>query len=50
MNKFAKAKNKRAYSYLLKGLKKKIRLAEAFIEIKKGEYEALQETLKQDEE
>ncbi|MDM5272410.1 MarR family EPS-associated transcriptional regulator [Sulfurovum sp. zt1-1] len=52
MNKFVKAKNKRAYSYLLtkEGLKKKIRLTEAFIEIKKHEYETLQETLKQDKE
>ena len=47
MNKFVRAENKRAYRYLLtkEGLKKKIRLTEAYIEIKKSEYEALQETL-----
>ncbi|MDD3603495.1 MAG: MarR family EPS-associated transcriptional regulator [Sulfurovum sp.] len=52
MHKFVKTENKRAYRYLLtkEGLKKKIGLTEAFIEIKKREYEVLQETLKQDKE
>jgi EPS-associated MarR family transcriptional regulator len=52
MNKFVKAEDKRAYRYLLtkRGLKKKIGLTEAFIEIKKREYEVLQETLKEDRE
>ena len=52
MNKFVKAEDKGAYRYLLTkaGLKKKIRLTETFIEIKKREYEVLQESLKEDRE
>ena len=52
MHKFVKAENKRAYRYLLtkEGLKKKIGLTEAFIEIKKREYAVLQESLKEDRE
>jgi EPS-associated MarR family transcriptional regulator len=50
MNRFVKAEDKRAYSYLLTkaGLKKKIGLTEAFIEIKKREYEVLQAMLEED--
>lgn len=52
MDKFVKSKNKRAYSYLLtsSGLKRKIQLTEAYIEIKKREYEALQNSLEKDKE
>ncbi|MFT7861149.1 MAG: MarR family EPS-associated transcriptional regulator, partial [Sulfurimonas sp.] len=52
MDRFIKSENKRAYRYLLtaEGIKNKIRLTEAFIEIKKHEYERLQETLRQDKE
>lgn len=52
MNRFVKSNNKRAYHYLLtsEGLKNKIRLTEAYIEIKKREYEVLMESLKQDKE
>jgi EPS-associated MarR family transcriptional regulator len=50
MDKFIKAKNKRAYRYLLtaEGIKNKIQLTEAFIEVKKREYESLQKTLEDD--
>lgn len=50
MDKFVKSKNKRAYQYLLtkEGIKKKIRLTETYIEIKKNEYEALQASLEND--
>ena len=50
MDRFMKSKNKRAYRYLLtvEGLKNKIRLTEAYIEIKKREYEALHESLERD--
>jgi EPS-associated MarR family transcriptional regulator len=50
MDRFVKSKNKKAYRYLLtaNGLKKKIRLTEAYIEIKKREYEALQKSLERD--
>jgi len=52
MERFIKSENKKAYHYLLtsEGLKKKIRLTEAFIEIKKREYETLQASLKIDKE
>jgi len=44
---FYKAKNKRAYKYLLtkKGVKEKIELTKKFIERKKAEYEELQREL-----
>jgi len=47
---FVKSNNKRAYGYLLtsEGLKQKIALTEKYIEIKKSEYEALQERLEED--
>jgi EPS-associated MarR family transcriptional regulator len=50
MENFIKSKNKRAYGYLLtsKGLKCKIELTEKYIKIKKYEYEALQNSLKND--
>lgn len=52
MERFVKSENKKAYRYLLTsdGLKKKIRLTEAFIEIKKCEYEMLQASLEVDRE
>ena len=52
MDRFLKSQNKRAYHYLLtqEGLKKKIKLTEAYIEIKKREYEALQAMLEEDRE
>lgn len=51
MDRFMKSKNKKSYRYLLTadGLKNKIRLTEAYIEIKKREYEALQESLRHDQ-
>lgn len=50
MDRFVKSKNKRAYHYLLtaKGIKEKIKLTEAYIEIKKREYETLQAMLEED--
>ena len=52
MENFVKSKNKRAYGYLLtpRGLKRKIELTEKYIEIKKYEYEALQNSLKNDKD
>ena len=48
---FVNSKNKKAYKYLLtqKGLQEKIRLTKSFIEIKKNEYEKLQQELVDDE-
>ena len=47
---FLKSPNKRGYKYILtsEGLKNKISLTEAYIDIKKQEYEKLQESLEQD--
>lgn len=52
MDNFLRSKNKRAYGYLLtkKGLNRKIELTEKYIEIKKQEYEALQNSLKNDKD
>jgi len=47
---FLKSDNKKGYRYLLtqEGLKQKISLTEAYIEIKQREYEELQESLATD--
>jgi len=47
---FLKSPNKKGYKYILtsEGLKNKISLTEAYIDIKKQEYEKLQESLEQD--
>lgn len=52
MGNFVRSKNKRAYGYLLtkEGLNRKIELTEKYIEIKKQEYEALQNSLKSDKD
>jgi len=52
MENFVRSKNKRAYGYLLtkEGLNRKIELTEKYIEIKKQEYEALQNSLKSDKD
>lgn len=47
---FVKSSNKRAYRYIITkdGLKNKIMLTEKYIEIKREEYEKLQESLESD--
>lgn len=47
---FSKSANKKGYRYILTldGIKNKIALTEQYIEIKKREYEALQESLASD--
>jgi len=47
---FTKSSNKKGYRYILTldGIKNKIALTEQYIEIKKREYEALQESLEMD--
>ncbi len=50
MENFVKSENKKGYRYFLtpEGLREKIKLTEAYIQIKKREYEALQESLEAD--
>jgi len=47
---FIKSDNKKGYRYLLtrKGIIEKVSLTEAYIEIKKNEYKALQKSLEED--
>lgn len=50
MENFVKAESKKGYRYLLtsEGIREKIALTEAYIKIKKAEYEALQRSLEED--
>ncbi|MBN2895954.1 MAG: MarR family EPS-associated transcriptional regulator [Campylobacterales bacterium] len=52
MENFVKSENKKGYRYLLtgEGIREKIALTEAYIKIKKSEYEALQRSLQEDQE
>ena len=49
---FIKSDNKKGYRYILtrQGLQEKISLTEAYISIKKNEYETLQESLERDKQ
>ncbi len=50
MENFVKSEHKKGYRYLLttEGIREKIALTEAYIKIKKMEYEALQRSLEED--